>query len=78
LKTRRPTVIVLTSEVNILILQKDLKALVTGEFFRYTASGTRITTKSIEDNKNLQNLLSQKGLPFFTFYTEGDKPVKLL
>jgi hypothetical protein len=26
--------------------------------------------------KTIQNLLSQKGLPFFTFYTIGDKPVK--
>jgi hypothetical protein len=28
------------------------------------------------DHKATQNLLSQKGLPFFAFYTEGDKPVK--
>jgi hypothetical protein len=28
------------------------------------------------DCKTIQNLLSQKGLPFFTFYTKGDKPVK--
>jgi hypothetical protein len=29
-------------------------------------------------DKATQNLLSQKGLPFFTFYTIGDKPVKLV
>jgi hypothetical protein len=28
------------------------------------------------DYKTIQNLLSQKGLPFFTFYTKGDKPIK--
>jgi hypothetical protein len=28
------------------------------------------------DYKAIQNLLSQKGPPFFTFYTKGDKPVK--
>jgi hypothetical protein len=54
-----------------------LKAVVTGEFFfRITASGPRITTKSMADYKNIQNLLNQKGLPFFTFYTKGDKPMK--
>jgi hypothetical protein len=54
-----------------------LKAIVTGEFFvRNTASGTRITTKSMADYKTIQNLLSQKGLPFFTFCTKGDKLVK--
>jgi hypothetical protein len=69
--------IVLTSEVNFLSLQKDLKAVVTGEFFfRNTGSGTRITTKSMADYKTIQNLSRQKGLPFFTFYTKGDKPVK--
>jgi hypothetical protein len=47
----------------------------TGEFFRNTASGTRITTKSMTDYKPIQNLLSQKDLPFFTFYIKGDKPV---
>jgi hypothetical protein len=28
------------------------------------------------DYKTIRNLLSQKGLLFFTFYTKGDKPVK--
>jgi hypothetical protein len=59
----RPPPIVLTSEVNLLSLQKDFKTVVTGEFFfRNTASGTRITTKSMADYKAIQNLLSQKGL----------------
>jgi hypothetical protein len=49
-----------------------LKAVVTGEFFfQNTASGTQITTKSMGDYKTIQNLLSQKGIPFFTFYTKG-------
>jgi hypothetical protein len=77
LEKGRPPPIILTSEVNILSLQKDLKAVVTGEFFfRNTAFGTRITNKSMADYKIIQNLLSHKGLPFFTFYTKGDKPVK--
>jgi hypothetical protein len=71
-----PHPIFLTSEVNLLSLPKDLKVVVTREFFRNTASGIRITTKIMADYKTIQNLLSQKGLPFFTFYTKGDKPVK--
>jgi hypothetical protein len=54
-----------------------LKAVLTREFFFWnTASGTRNTTKSMADYKTIQNVLSQKGLPFFTFYIKGDKPVK--
>jgi hypothetical protein len=52
-----------------------LKLIVTGKFFRNTASGTRITTKRMVDYKATQNLLVQKGLPF-TFCTKGNKPVK--
>jgi hypothetical protein len=76
LENGRPPPIVLASEVNFLTLQRVLKAVVTGEFFRNTASGTPITTKSMADYKTTQNLLSQKGFPFFTFYTKGDKAVK--
>jgi hypothetical protein len=57
LEKGRPPPIVLTTEVNLPSLQKDLKAVVTGEFFfRNTASGTRITTKSMADYKTIQNL----------------------
>jgi hypothetical protein len=76
LEKGRPSPRVLNSEFKLLSLQKDLKAVVTGKFFQNTASGTRITIKSMADYKTVQNLLSQKGLPFFTFYTRGDKPVK--
>jgi hypothetical protein len=73
----RPIPIFLTSEVNCLSLQKDLKAAVTLEFFfRTTVSGTRVTIEIMADYKVIQNLSSQKGLPFVTFYTKGDKPVK--
>jgi hypothetical protein len=72
----RPPLIALTSEVNLLSLQKDINAVVSGEFFRNTTSGTRITTKRMADYKATQNLSGQKGLPFFTFYIKGDKPVK--
>ncbi|PNF27753.1 hypothetical protein B7P43_G12787, partial [Cryptotermes secundus] len=72
----RPPPIILTSEVNLLSLQKEMKVVVTGEFFFWnTASSIRITTKNMADYKATQNLLNQKGLSFFTFYTKGDNPV---
>jgi hypothetical protein len=50
-KVDRPP-IVLTSEVNLISLQKDLKAVMTGKFFfRNSASGIRIITKSTADYK---------------------------
>jgi hypothetical protein len=51
----RPPPIVLTSEANLLSLQKALKTVVTGKFFRSAASGTRITTKNMADHKATQN-----------------------
>jgi hypothetical protein len=72
----RQTHIVLISEVNFLSLQKELNVVVTEKFSRNTASGAMIITKSMADYKAIQNVLSQKGLPFFTFYIKGDKPVK--
>jgi hypothetical protein len=48
----RPLPIVKISVVNLLSLQKDLKAVPTGEFFCNTASGTRITTKVWQKTKS--------------------------
>jgi hypothetical protein len=63
----RPSPTVLTSVVNLLNLQMDLKTVVTWEFFRNTASGTRFTNKSLAHYKAIQNLLSQKGHPSLPF-----------
>jgi hypothetical protein len=48
---------------------------VTWEFWNI-ASGTQITTKNMVDYIATQNILSQKGLTFYIFYTKADKPVK--
>jgi hypothetical protein len=67
LQKGRPPPILLTSEVNLLSLQKDLKAVVTGEFFQNTASGTRITNKSMADYKTIQNLFKSERYPILHF-----------
>jgi hypothetical protein len=76
LEKGRPPLIVLTSEVYLLSLHKDLKPMETVEFFRNTTAGTRITTKVMADYKAIQNLSRQKDLQFFTFYTKGARAVK--
>jgi hypothetical protein len=49
---------------------------VSGEVsFQNTATGTRITTKSMADY-TIQKFLPEKNLHFFTFYKKTDKPVK--
>jgi hypothetical protein len=41
--------IILSSEANLIHLQRELKSVVSGEFFWNTATGTRITTRSVVD-----------------------------
>jgi hypothetical protein len=48
----RPPPIILTSEANMICLQREIKRVVGGEFFRNTATGTRITTKRRVAYKN--------------------------
>jgi hypothetical protein len=50
----RATPIVLTTQANLIILQRELKSAVSGEFFRNTATGTRITTRSTVDYNAIQ------------------------
>jgi hypothetical protein len=53
-----------------------LKSVVTEEFFRNIVTGTWITTKSIRGYKAVQKLLTDSGLPYFTFYSKDVKPVR--
>jgi hypothetical protein len=73
----RPHLLVLTSDANLISLQRELKSVVSGEFlFRNTATGTRITTKSMVDYNATQKLLTEQNLHFSTFYKKADKPIK--
>jgi hypothetical protein len=74
-----PPPTVLTSEANLICLQSELKSVLSREFlFRKTATGTRVTTKSMMDYNATQNCLTMKNLHVFTFYTKADKTVKAL
>jgi hypothetical protein len=72
----RPPPILLTSEANLISLQKELKSVVRGDFFQNTATRTWITTKSMVDYNAMQKFLAEKNLQFLIFYTKADKLVK--
>jgi hypothetical protein len=61
---------VLTSEANLISLQRELKSIVTGEFFQNTETRMRNTTKSMVDYNAIQKFLTEKNLRIFTFYTK--------
>jgi hypothetical protein len=46
---------------------------VSGKFFRNTATGIRITTKSMVDYNAIHKLLTEKNPHFFTLYTKANK-----
>jgi hypothetical protein len=65
-----PTLIILTSEPNLVSLQRELTLAVSGEFFfRSTETGIRITTERVVDNNGIHKFFTEKNLNFFTFYT---------
>jgi hypothetical protein len=71
-----PTPIALTSEANLISLPRELERAVSEQFFRNTATGTRITTTSMVDYNAIQTFLTEKNLHFITFYTEEEKRFK--
>jgi hypothetical protein len=52
----RPPPIVLTSEANTISLQRELRIVVSREFFRITATGTRFTINIMVDYSTLQKM----------------------
>jgi hypothetical protein len=69
---RPPPIILLTSAINLIQLQKQLKGLVTGSFeFRNTKNGTRIVTKEMADYSAIKEYLNSQNLNYFTFYIKS-------
>jgi hypothetical protein len=76
-KTGRPPPIVLTSAVNLIGLQKDLKLSVKGHFeFRNTRAGTKVMSKEMADYSAIRHYLDSKHLSYFTFFPKSEKPMK--
>lgn len=76
-KPGRPPPIILTSAVNLIQLQKQLKNVVEGNFeFRSTRNGTRVITKSLADFQSVKSLFDSQLLSYFTFFLKTEKPIK--
>jgi hypothetical protein len=72
----RPPPIILTSIINLIQLQKQLRSLVKGNFeFRNTRNGTRIVTKGMADYSAIKEYLNSQNLNYFTFYPKSIKPI---
>jgi hypothetical protein len=70
-KTGRPPPIVLTSTVNLIQLQKQLKDVAKDNFeFRNTRNGTRVVTKDMVDYQAVKNYFNTQSLPYFTFFSK--------
>jgi hypothetical protein len=76
-KTGRPPKIALTSTVNLIQLQKQLKCLAKENFeFRSSRNGSRVVTKDMVDYQAVKNILNTQSLSYFTFYPKYEKPIK--
>jgi hypothetical protein len=73
----RPPPIVLTSEENLIRLQKKLKSLCKDSFeFRSTRNGTRVVTREMADFVAIRYYFDSQNLHYFTFYPKSQKPIK--
>jgi hypothetical protein len=70
----RPFLVILTTEANLINLQRELKTIMNGELWNI-AIGSWITTKSTMDYNAVQKFLTKKNLHFSTFYTKLDKVI---
>jgi hypothetical protein len=72
----RPFPIVLTSQVNLMQLRRQLKGLLKGNFeYRNTRNGTRVVTKEMVDFSANRSHFEINNLPYFTFYPKSQKPI---
>jgi hypothetical protein len=76
-KTGRPPPIVLTSAVNLIQLQKQLKSVVRGNFeFRKTRNGPRVITRGMADFQAIKTYFENQNLSYFSFFTKSETPIK--
>jgi hypothetical protein len=69
--------IVLTSQVNLIQLQRQLKGLLKDNFkFHSTRNGTRVITKGMVDFSTIRSHFESNNLPYSTVYPKFQKPVK--
>jgi hypothetical protein len=69
--------IILTSETNLIQLQKQLKSVVKENFeFRSTQNRTRVITRDVVDFRVVKSHFSNSNLSYYSFYLKSQKPIK--
>jgi hypothetical protein len=70
----RPPPVVLTSQVTLIQLQRQLKGLLKGSFeLCSTRNGIRVVTKEIADFSTIRSYFESKILPYLTFCPKSQK-----
>jgi hypothetical protein len=76
-KKGRPPPIILTSAVNFIQLQKQLKGVVSEDFkFRSTRNGTRVITRGMADFQSVKSYFNSHNLSYFPFFPKDEKTIK--
>jgi hypothetical protein len=76
-KTGRPPPVLLTSAVNLILLQKLLKGAVSENCeFRSTRIGTRVITRSMADFQSVKSHFDGQNLSYYSFFPKSEKPIK--
>jgi hypothetical protein len=76
-KAGGPPPIILTSDTNLIQLQRQLKTVAKGDFeFRNTKNGTRVITKSMTDFEAVKSFFSAQNLSYYSFFPKSEKPIK--
>jgi hypothetical protein len=75
-KTGRPPAIILTSPVNLIQLQKQLKSVISEDFeFSSTRNGARVITRGVADFQSVKFYFDGQNLSYFSFYPKSEKPI---
>jgi hypothetical protein len=73
----RPPPIALTTETNLMQLQKQVKGIVKGSIgFRSTRNGTRVVVREMADYSTIRSHFGSKNLHYYTFHSKSQKPIK--
>jgi hypothetical protein len=76
-KTGRPPPIVLTSAINLIQLQKQLKGVVSENLeFRSTRNGTRVISRSMVDFQYVKSHFDSQNLCYYSFFPKSEKTIK--
>jgi hypothetical protein len=75
-KPGQPPPIVLTSAINLILLQKQLKSVISKNFeFRSTRNGTRVIMRSMADFQSIKSHFVSQNLSYYSF-SKSEKPIK--